>query len=120
MLLPRYFIFLQTISCFYFHQIMVKILRLSVKIPFVLFFFSENRPCCENFKCGKQIAYTKSFFVKLHGRFISHANISGNKFFFFFIIISIVYKVFFIVFSIFFFILFVKCFKDVFAHQEIW
>ena len=60
-------------------------MSLTIKLPFVLIFFAENSPCNENFECGLKITCTKSFFVKLHGRFFY--------------------------FSVFGFILFAKCFQ---------
>ena len=81
-------------------------MSLTIKQLFVFIFFAENRPCCENFKCGLKITCTKRFFAKLHGRFLARQyNI------FFFTIISIAYKIFSILFSVFCFILFVKCFQ---------
>ena len=59
---------------------MVKILDSDNKatLRFNLF-LAENKPCHENFKCGQQITCTKSFFVKLYGRLITHVKIIGQE-----------------------------------------
>ena len=57
--------FYQQFFCFYFKQIIVKMLESDNKATLVLIFFPENRSCGENFKCGQQITCKKSFFVKL-------------------------------------------------------
>ena len=93
----------------------------TIKLPFVLIFFAENRPCCENFKFRQQITCAKSFFCKV----VWAMNRScqdfwpGNINIFFFTITSIFHKVFSIVFPVFCFILFVKCSQGCVFSPEI-